>query len=343
MVSERTIQVQTLYSLDSASLTNTVPSLLADVVLQDVCAVVGTADPLHQRKFMRNVFKEKTGQTASQCKDPTAPLVTRATPCRRAVFPPGTACFSGESIVELKHGATIPIQDLRIGDYVKTGVDSFSRVYSFGHFEAEVETTFLQIFTKKSLTKPIEISADHMIFVDKEAIPAGAVKVGHYFTLGNGELDEVVKIKSVIRVGAYAPFTHTGTIVVNDIVASNYVSFEALSGVLSAGGFKIASYQWIAHVVQAPHRLYCTLLSNCKTESYTPEGISVWIESPLRVARWWLDQGTAMKALVLFPTLTFLSCFSVLEMMIQHPWICTAIFMIAAFVLQRRLSVTKIR
>jgi hypothetical protein len=153
-------------------------------------------------------------------------------------------------------------------------------------------------------------------------------------------MTEIVDIKSVIRIGAYAPFTHSGTIVVNDIVASNYVSFEALSGVVSAGCFKIASYQRVAHFVQTPHRIYCTIVSKCETESYTPEGFSEWIESPLRLARWWLDQSAAMKAFVLFPAFAFLSCFSVLEMLIQNPWI-TAIGI--AFVLHRKLGATKIR
>jgi hypothetical protein len=54
----------------------------ADVVLQDVCSVVGTANPLHNRVWMRNIFTEEKGQAIQQCLDPMAPLVTRATDCR---------------------------------------------------------------------------------------------------------------------------------------------------------------------------------------------------------------------------------------------------------------------
>ena len=107
-----------------------------DVVLQDVCAVVGTADRLHKRRFLRNVFTEKSGVWAVKtCPDPKAPLVTRATPCRRYNVPDGTVCFSGENVVELEGGMSVQMKNLRIGDVVETGDGKFTRVYSFGHYE----------------------------------------------------------------------------------------------------------------------------------------------------------------------------------------------------------------
>lgn len=301
-----------------------------DVVLNDICAVVGTANPLHKRKFLRNVFKESAGQAATTCPSTSAPLVTRATPCRKYNVPTGGVCFSGENTVELEGGMSIHMKDLRIGDVVEAGEGRFSRVYSFGHFNADLQSTFLQLYTSNSPTNPIEISPDHMIFVGKEAVPAGSVKVGDLLRLGNGEPTEIVQIKSVIRAGAYAPFTHSGAIVVNGIVASNYVSFESHSGDMIVGGLKVASYQWVAHLAQSPHRIYCTLAaSNCEKETYNDCGISLWVATPLRAARWWHTQNAAVRGMIIAPLLLVLLCIYAAELLLKYPWMMAFIIAIA--------------
>ena len=239
------------------------------------------------------------------------------------------SCFSGETIVELKGGRSVQMKDLRLGDIVETGEGRFTRVYSFGHFNTEVQTTYLQLYTNQSLYMPVEISPDHMIFVGKAAVPAGSVKVGDTLRLSNGEPAAVVEIKPVIRVGAYAPFTVSGSIVVNGIVASNYISFESQSGDLSIGDLKVASYQWVAHLSQAPHRLYCTLASKCEKESYNDDGVSMWVAMPLRAARWWHDQIPAVKVLAATPVLAFLLFIYATEILLKHPWTIALVVAIA--------------
>ena len=297
--------------------------------------MVGTADPLHRRVWMRNIFTEEKGQAIQQCLDPTAPLVTRATDCRAVVvvFPAGIACFSGENYVDVKNGGSVQMKDVQIGDLIKTAEGSYSRVYSFGHYDPEVEATYLQIFTKMSLDKPLEISADHMVFVGKQAVPAGSAKVGDNLLDSNGENAEIVNIKSVIRKGAYAPFTESGSIVVNDIVASNYISFEQDTGDISIGGINLVSYQWVAHLAQAPHRLYCSLVSSCENESYTKEGLSLWVAGPFQAANWWLGQNAVVKSLTLVPALVFLACISAAEMLVKSPWV---VALVVAFVLLKK-------
>jgi hypothetical protein len=234
---------------------------------------------------------------------------------------------------------SILMKDLRIGDVVEAGEGRFSRVYSFGHFNADVQSTFLQLYTNKSLSNPIEISSDHMLFVGKEAVPAGSVKVGDMLRRGNGEPAEIVEIKSVIRAGAYAPFTDSGAIVVNGIVASNYVSFESHGGDMIVGGLKVASYQWVAHLAQAPHRVYCTLAaSKCEKEAYNDCGISLWVEAPLRAARWWHTQNTAVRGMIIAPVLVFLLCMYAAELLLKYPWMMAFIIAIA---FHRKIATTK--
>ena len=302
------------------------------MVLQDVCAVVGTADATHKRKFLRNVFSEESGfAEVTTCPDPKAQLVTRATPCRKYQVPAGSICFSGENVVDLMGGTSVQMKDLRIGDVVETGDGKFTRIYSFGHFDADTQGTFLQLYTNTSLksSMPLELSAGHMVFVGNQALPAGSVKVGDMLRLGNGENAEIVNINRVIRIGAYAPFTDSGAIVVNGIVASNYVSFEPLSGDMMIGGWKVASYHWVAHMSQGPHRLYCKVAgSKCEKESYNDDGISLWVAEPLRAAEWWHEQSAAVRASVMAPVLVLFLIAYAAEMLLKYPWmiaLCIAV------------------
>lgn len=58
----------------------------SDVVLQDVCQIVGTEIqfPPHTPVWFRNIYGGVIGGLG-QCEDPAAPLVTKATTCNRIV------------------------------------------------------------------------------------------------------------------------------------------------------------------------------------------------------------------------------------------------------------------
>lgn len=97
--------------------------------------------------------------------------------------------------------------------------------------------------------------------------------------------------------GAYAPFTKSGTIAVNDVVASVYVDIQnENAGVLVVGGYETPlTMQFLAHVFQAPHRLACALRpSYCQTETYDDRGVSSWVAGPLAVAEWLIRQIMAV-------------------------------------------------
>jgi len=144
---------------------------------------------------------------------------------------------------------------------------------------------------------------DHLLFVRgyPHSIPASHVKVGDELnwlsdnTSNKSSAVNFVRVKEVRRVvrkGSYAPFTTSGTIVVNQVLASTFVGFQD-SGVLKVGSyFTPLAWQTLAHVFESPHRLVCAtpLLWTywCVTESYSIEGISHWVYGPLTFTMWLL-------------------------------------------------------
>jgi len=106
----------------------------------------------------------------------------------------------------------IAMSDLKVGDMVRTLDGRFDRVYSFGHYSPESRAEYLQIHAA-GLKKPLELSADHMLFVKGSAVPASSVVVGDKLNLSAEGLGsaEVQMIRTVVRSGAFAPFTMSGT------------------------------------------------------------------------------------------------------------------------------------
>jgi len=72
----------------------------------------------------------------------------------------------------------------------------------------------------------ISMTAEHLVMrmsgEKMEAIPARRVLVGDLLQLASGEIVAIEKISTVSKLGAFAPATVTGTIVINDVVASCY-------------------------------------------------------------------------------------------------------------------------
>jgi ABC-type phosphate transport system substrate-binding protein len=212
-------------------------------------------------------------------------------------------CFSEISSVQVQGKGVTAMKDLKIGDKVMNAEGKFDDVYSFGHYSPDVQAEFIQIHAA-GLTTPLEISKEHMLFVDGAAVPASAVSVGDKANLAGGNgVAEVKKIQHVIRHGAYAPFTKSGTIAVNDVAASVYVDLQNDAGVLVVGGYKTPlSMQFLAHMFQAPHRLVCQMSpSYCQTETYDDRGVSSWVAGPLAVAEWLIKQSVVLMSLAFVP------------------------------------------
>jgi hypothetical protein len=251
---------------------------------------------------------------------------------------PPTFCFSGDSIVEVLKKGFVAMKDLSLGDMVKVAGGKFSEVYSFGHYDQHQMADYLSI--DAGLDSKLTLSPDHMVFVENKAVPASLVSVGDKLTLVDGSA--VVKsIKEVVRTGAFAPFTKDGTIVVNNVVASSYISLQSDSSQLEIGGVKTFGMHPVAHFFQAPHRIVCELQpSYCTTETYI-NGISAWVETPLRLFKWLLRQNTLVRGVGLFSAFTLGLVFVVVESLIVNPFLLFCAF--AAGVMWTRIAGKKKR
>ena len=212
------------------------------------------------------------------------------------------------------------MKDLQLGDRVLVATNNtsyYEPIYSFGHRLNSVFAEYLVV-----LPSELEISKDHMVFVEGgAAVPAGNLVVGD--RLENGEM--ITAIKTVQRLGIYAPFTPSGAIVVNGVRASSFVAFQA-SPYLKVGSLVTPlTYQWLAHTFEAPHRIWCMHLGSggggggrsinrqCMTERYTDTGISSWVQAPLILSRWLLERHSVATAILLLPLIMMASIVLVLE------------------------------
>lgn len=180
----------------------------------------------------------------------------------------GNICFSGVNTVEERDSGTIPITEVKIGDFVKAGNGHYTQVYGFGHLDRDLEESFLQIhFTtsseenKKAMPNLLEISSKHMVFVERNgrsiALKASDVSIGDSLS---GRI--VASFHTVLRQGVYAPLTMSGDIAVSGILSSNYV--EVLD--FRSGWY---DHHTIGHAVWGPRRLFCRyFMDACKQETY---------------------------------------------------------------------------
>eukprot|EP00540_Astrosyne_radiata_P003647 CAMPEP_0116866424 /NCGR_PEP_ID=MMETSP0418-20121206/26013_1 /TAXON_ID=1158023 /ORGANISM="Astrosyne radiata, Strain 13vi08-1A" /LENGTH=482 /DNA_ID=CAMNT_0004502041 /DNA_START=88 /DNA_END=1536 /DNA_ORIENTATION=- len=233
--------------------------------------------------------------------------------------PPGF-CFSAHDTVEVEGGDKIMMKDLRIGDSVLVDqANKYEPVYSFGHHQRSMDTEFLQLHTTSSKNAALELTRDHMVFVEGRALPASAVKEGDSLDLATGGVAKVIRIQTMSRRGAFAPFTPSGKIVVNGVVASTYVGFQD-SNALQIGGVSThLSYQWMAHAFETPHRFVCHHLGECPEETYTTDGISTWVSGPLRGSHWLLQQNGVVVALVVVPMLCLFGGLWLIEWVMMSP------------------------
>jgi len=224
-------------------------------------------------------------------------------------------CFSGLNTVNVADRGVIQMRDLKIGDKVQVGRDGYSRVYSFGHYDKDVVVEFLKLHST-GLEQPLEISKDHMVFVENRgAVPASTVDVGEKLLLVNdGYNAKVTKIEKVYRKGAFAPFTESGKISVNGVISSNYITMQDDLDALTVAGVEFVSMQWIAHSFQAPHRLVCKWNAQfCAAETYSKSGISNWVYGPYLTSKWFLEQHVVILILFALPVIVVAAICSMVE------------------------------
>ena len=202
-------------------------------------------------------------------------------------------CFSGATSVQVQGKRPVRMDELMVGDTVLSASGLFTEVYSFGHMDPHAKTEFLQIYSNVS-SQPLEITEDHMLYLylanAKKAslIPARHVKVGDLLHTQDGHPPaQVTAVRKVARRGAYAPFTMSGSLLVNGIAVSNYI---ALPPTLSQGGnitlLSYAQQHRLQHAAYLPYRVYCGFFG-CDCEYHDAEsGLSNAVMFWIPVLQW---------------------------------------------------------
>jgi hypothetical protein len=222
--------------------------------------------------------------------------------------------------VEVKDKRVMRMDALSIGDEVLTADGTYSKVYSFGHYAPTTKTNYLQILTENmDKNHPLEISHKHLIYVyDKshkkaQVLPAENLVVGDYLVTVHG-CSQITSIGVVQRQGAYAPLTATGDIVVNGVVASNYVSREWLPNLVSGKMLHL-----LQHGAALPYRIFCSLVG-CENETYDETtGFSPWVSFWFSVEQWQLHLNGTLQAVFLSFLVVPAMCFVVMGKLLSAP------------------------
>jgi len=138
-------------------------------------------------------------------------------------------CFPGDASVSLQGGATTTMSELQVGDRVLTGDGSYRDVYFFAHQEPHVKTRFVAVTLQSKET--LEATVDHYVPVSRacdgvtENMYASEVQQGMCLFSSRHGLQRVTKVAAVAKYGIFNPFTLSGDIVVNGVVASSHSSW----------------------------------------------------------------------------------------------------------------------
>ena len=201
--------------------------------------------------------------------------------------PSDDICFSDRMTANVLGKGATRMDQLKAGDWVWTS-QGYSKIYSFGHYDPVRKAEFLQLQTSPSIDAPLEISADHMLYVYNQEdrttrlLPARSVKLNDILVTEQGTSVEVWSVAKIQRRGIYAPFTVSGDIAVNGIVASNYIALPpAFQKRIS-----FDQQHWIQHGAYAPYRIYC-LAVGCDQEARDEvTGFSIGTTMGLPLLRW---------------------------------------------------------
>eukprot|EP00547_Thalassionema_nitzschioides_P006122 CAMPEP_0194214290 /NCGR_PEP_ID=MMETSP0156-20130528/15472_1 /TAXON_ID=33649 /ORGANISM="Thalassionema nitzschioides, Strain L26-B" /LENGTH=475 /DNA_ID=CAMNT_0038942519 /DNA_START=159 /DNA_END=1583 /DNA_ORIENTATION=- len=191
-------------------------------------------------------------------------------------------CFSRDSTIEKENGEVSTMEDLKLGDRIlvshgTNGTPKYEPVYSFAHYHETKEANFVVLLPSK-----LELTPHHLIFIEgqNQPIPAALVRVGDVLEGGS----KVQKVRHVIRQGMYAPFTQSGTIIVNGVKVSNYVALQDLSPWFQVGSIITPfSYHWLSHLFLVPYRLF---RQTRKKEKYDADGIVTYLHGPYLALLW---------------------------------------------------------
>jgi indian hedgehog protein len=140
-------------------------------------------------------------------------------------------CFPGRSLVRIKDGSEKSLSNLNIGDDVLVLNNDNQLIYEpiigFIHMKRTGLYEFLSIKIK---TTSLYISTNHLIFLDNgTTVFAGELRRDdriQYFYGNELIFTEIESIYLTNEEGYYAPLTPSGTIIIDNVLVSNYATIS---------------------------------------------------------------------------------------------------------------------
>ncbi|KAM9308032.1 sonic hedgehog protein [Gastrophryne carolinensis] len=212
-------------------------------------------------------------------------------------------CFPASATISLEGGGTKAMRDLQPGDRVLAMDEDGRLVYSdfltFLDKQERVRKVFYVIETSDP-KRSLRLTAAHLLFVSQKpangsskslkSVFASDIQPGDQVFLADLEMMDlkmvtVEKVHLEEDVGAFAPVTSHGTVVVNGVLASCYAVIE--------------EHSW-AHLAFAPLRFAFKLFSYFPLREHyhppptylQPEGIHWYSQVLLQLGRWVLDNDS---------------------------------------------------
>ena len=169
---------------------------------------------------------------------------------------------------------------------------------------------FLRIYTKEQ-ADPLEVTGEHLIFLAGKPHPvrADTVAPGDVLSKADSTGATVTKIDSIHRYGKFAPLTLDGTIVVDGIVSSCYVSLQhntEPTWVLGGNFITPIAQHLLAHMGLAPARLACMGISGEFCKSYNADGFSHFVEIGIALSNFIDNQPMILQSML---SIAFLGSF----------------------------------
>ena len=133
--------------------------------------------------------------------------------------PHARKCHPASSTVQLQDGRVRRMDELRVGDRVKTA-SGFEPAIGFTHQDASVVGDYLVLTTRSTM---VRISPAHYLFVNGVETDPVAVNVGDLLSTTHGP-EPVLRIGRSTEHGAYHLLTPSGTYFVDDVLSTSYIA-----------------------------------------------------------------------------------------------------------------------
>jgi len=153
-------------------------------------------------------------------------------PCKLAVaseFGGRGLCFPGSATVQERRRGTILVGDVRIGDELIAAGGKHSRVVAFLHTKADTVEVYLKIHYRRTDGSEgcLAVSPAHLVCVRKDGaewdwVAAQDVRPGSDLEDERGKAALVQAVHRACGVGAFAPLTISGDLVVDGVLCSCY-------------------------------------------------------------------------------------------------------------------------